>query len=335
MFIGVPSAPKCRTTSGTPVAATVSVSTMRAVPFVPSCAKIICASLSRRSPHEPLAAQRPRQTPVMSLRSIGAARTPREPQPCWRWPRPAIALSASLMLAGVGWLLIEKVRCWPEAKCDECWAQTCQSLRAVPCHALVLLHPDIENITADNSRSHHWRRSIRPSLEPSSHGPIRAALGQGARRGPRLGGLTIRAVGRRPGRLRAALTATARRKCRLADGATLAAMARSLGSRLPQALVERLSQRDLANRLGIALPVVTVDREGRPHAMVLGYLELRAYDSGTLGLVVQARSASARNLAERGGGTLLILEPDAVVYVKSRVVAGPLDVAGAGALGYV
>ena len=111
-------------------------------------------------------------------------------------------------------------------------------------------------------------------------------------------------------------------------------MARSLGSRLPPAPVERLSQRDLANRLGIALPFVTVDREGRPHAMLLSYLELRAYDSGTLGLVVQARSASARNLAERGVGTLLILEPDAVVYVKSRVVDGPLDVAGADALGY-
>src|SRR5204863_8848162 len=155
-----------------------------------------------------------------------------------------------------------------------------------------------------------------------------------AKRGQLLGGLAIHAVGLCPRRIRAAVTAPPRRKCRLAVAATLAAMARSLGSRLPPALVERLSQRDLANRLGIVLPFVTVDREGRPHAMLLSYLELRAYDSGTLGLVVQARSASARNLAERGGGTLLILEPDAVVYVKSRVVDGPLDVAGADALGY-
>jgi hypothetical protein len=34
-----------------------------------------------------------------------------------------------------------------------------------------LEHPDIENITADNRSSHHWRRSIRPSPTPSSHGP--------------------------------------------------------------------------------------------------------------------------------------------------------------------
>jgi hypothetical protein len=111
-------------------------------------------------------------------------------------------------------------------------------------------------------------------------------------------------------------------------------MARSLGPRLPAAFVERLSQRDLPARLGVALPFVTVDREGHPHAMLLSYLEVRAYDSGTLGLVAQARSTSARNLVERRAGTLLILEPDVVVYVKTRAVDGPLDVAGAEDLGY-
>lgn len=111
-------------------------------------------------------------------------------------------------------------------------------------------------------------------------------------------------------------------------------MARSLGPRLSSTLVERLSQRDLANRLGVALPLVTVDGDGRPHPMLLSYLEVRAYDSGTLGLVIQARSASARNLVERAVATLLILEPEAVVYVKTRLVDGPLDVVGADALGY-
>jgi hypothetical protein len=92
--------------------------------------------------------------------------------------------------------------------------------------------------------------------------------------------------------------------------------------------VTRLSQQDLRARLGVALPFVTVDREGRPHAMLLSYLEVRAYDSGTLGLVIQARSASARNLAERHAGTLLIVEPDTAMYVKTRAVDGPLEVPG-------
>jgi hypothetical protein len=103
-------------------------------------------------------------------------------------------------------------------------------------------------------------------------------------------------------------------------------MTRSHGPQLTPALVERFSQRDLTTRLGTALPFVTVDAEGRPHPMLLSYLELRAYDAGTLGLVIQARSRSARNLAERGAGTLLVVEPETVVYVKTRALDGPLPV---------
>jgi hypothetical protein len=113
-------------------------------------------------------------------------------------------------------------------------------------------------------------------------------------------------------------------------------MTRSLGATLSPALVERFSQRDLRSRLGRVLPLVTVDAEGRPHPMLLSYLEVRAHDPGTIGLVILARSRSARNLAERQTGTLIVLEPDAVVYVKMRAVDGPLPVPGGGPweLGY-
>ena len=110
-------------------------------------------------------------------------------------------------------------------------------------------------------------------------------------------------------------------------------MTRSLGSALTPALVDRLSQRDITRRLGTALPFVTVDPEGRPHPMLLSYLEIRAYDSGTVGLVIGARTRSARNLAERGTATLLAIEPDVTVYVKLRVVDGPLPVADSGEYG--
>ncbi len=106
-------------------------------------------------------------------------------------------------------------------------------------------------------------------------------------------------------------------------------MTRSLGPSLTPRLVERLSQRDLRQRLGLALPFVTVDRDGRPHPMLLSYLELRAYDAGTLALVIGARSRSARNLVERQKGTLLVVEPDVTVYVKLAAVDGPLAVEGA------
>lgn len=113
-------------------------------------------------------------------------------------------------------------------------------------------------------------------------------------------------------------------------------MTRSHGPALPAALVERFSQRDLERRLGVVLPFVTVDAEGHPHPMLLSYLELRAYDTRTVGLVCGARSRSARNLSERRAGTLLVVEPDLIAYVKLRALEGPRPVAGAGPheLGY-
>jgi hypothetical protein len=111
-------------------------------------------------------------------------------------------------------------------------------------------------------------------------------------------------------------------------------VSRSLGTALTAALVERLSQREIERRLGVALPFVTVDQAGRPHAMILSYLEVRAYSPSTLGMVIQARSTTARNLAARGAGTLLIVEPAGVFYVKTRAVDGPLEVPEELGLGY-
>lgn len=103
-------------------------------------------------------------------------------------------------------------------------------------------------------------------------------------------------------------------------------MTRVVGSTLSPALVDRLSQRELPKRLGVGLPFVTLDAEGRPHPMLVSYLELRAYDAGSLGLVIRADSGSARNLAERAVGTLSIIEPGTVTYVKIRALDGPLPV---------
>ena len=110
-------------------------------------------------------------------------------------------------------------------------------------------------------------------------------------------------------------------------------MTRSRSTSLSPALVDRFSQQDVTRRLGIALPLVTVDAQGHPHPMVVSYLEVRAYDSGTLGLVIHAASGSARNLSERRVGTLIVIEPDVTVYVKTRTVDGPLDVPGGDGMG--
>src|SRR5262249_59479810 len=102
----------------------------------------------------------------------------------------------------------------------------------------------------------------------------------------------------------------------------------SRGPRLTPALIERFSQRDLRRRLGIGLPFVTVDTAGRPPPMLLSYLEIRAYDASTLGLVIQATSRSARNMADRGTATLIAVEPDTIVYLKLRSLDRPPPPAG-------
>jgi hypothetical protein len=104
-------------------------------------------------------------------------------------------------------------------------------------------------------------------------------------------------------------------------------MTRLVGETLSPALVERLSQHELGRRLGVALPLLTLDAQGRPHPMLVSYLELRAYDARTVGLVNQAESSSARNLVERRAATLVLVEPDVIVYVKLRALDGPLPIA--------
>jgi hypothetical protein len=101
-------------------------------------------------------------------------------------------------------------------------------------------------------------------------------------------------------------------------------VSRSLGARLPPGLLDAFAQRDLPARLGRALPLVTVDAQGRPHPMLCSYLELLATDVSTLRLVIGAGSRSATNLEAGRGAALLVVEPERTVYVKLRGTGLPL-----------
>ena len=101
-------------------------------------------------------------------------------------------------------------------------------------------------------------------------------------------------------------------------------MARRLGFTLPPAVLGELSQGDLGSRLGLAIPLVTVDEEGRPHPMLLSHLEILAVDPNTIRVVVGAGSRSAANLAARGHVTLLLIEPAHTFYVKAMATGAPL-----------
>ena len=103
-------------------------------------------------------------------------------------------------------------------------------------------------------------------------------------------------------------------------------MSRSLGSALPPELVARFSQTDLPSRLGHGLPFLTRAADGTLHPMLCSYLEWLAVDARTLRVAIAARSRSARNLEERGVGTLLVVEPALTTYIKCRATGVPLRV---------
>jgi hypothetical protein len=88
----------------------------------------------------------------------------------------------------------------------------------------------------------------------------------------------------------------------------------------------RLSQKDLPRLLGRALPLLTLDDQGRPHPMLCSYLELLAVSPTTIRLAIAARSSARRNLEARGVATLIIAETDVTMYIKCRAAAGPLIV---------
>ena len=111
-------------------------------------------------------------------------------------------------------------------------------------------------------------------------------------------------------------------------------MSKLVGPALTTELLARLSQRDLAHHLGAALPFVTLDADGHPHPMLISYLEIRAYDAGSVGLVIQAGSDSARNLGTRNVATLVIVDADIVAYVKLTRLDGPLAVVEDARLSY-
>jgi hypothetical protein len=99
---------------------------------------------------------------------------------------------------------------------------------------------------------------------------------------------------------------------------------RSLGPALPQALLHALSQADLRAHLGRVLPLVTVDPAGRPHPMLLSYVEVLAVSPELMRVAMGESSGSAANMVERRVATLLIIEPDRTMYVKCRAPGTPL-----------
>ncbi|MGH7268098.1 MAG: hypothetical protein ACREMB_25045 [Candidatus Rokuibacteriota bacterium] len=100
-------------------------------------------------------------------------------------------------------------------------------------------------------------------------------------------------------------------------------MSRSLGPRLPDALLARLTAPDPAERPGEVVVLVTVDPYGRPHPALLSYAEVLALDPGRVRLGLHAGTRSATHLRDSGRATLIVADAELVLYVKADALPLP------------
>jgi hypothetical protein len=105
-------------------------------------------------------------------------------------------------------------------------------------------------------------------------------------------------------------------------------MARALGSSLPEVLIELLSGRELAARMGKAILITTTDVQGWPHPALLSYGEVVGLDARRLRLATYRSSGTSGNMRREGKLTLCILDEGMAYYVKTRVRADQDPLAG-------
>jgi hypothetical protein len=95
-------------------------------------------------------------------------------------------------------------------------------------------------------------------------------------------------------------------------------MSRSLGSRLPPDLVERLSGRNLEAHATKVVQIFTVDAAGWAHPALLSYFELVAAGPGHIRCATYANSTTSGNLRRSGKVTFVIIDERLAYYVKAH-----------------
>ncbi len=93
-------------------------------------------------------------------------------------------------------------------------------------------------------------------------------------------------------------------------------MSTDLGSHLPSDLAAALQDPALEN---VAVPVVTVDRQGFPHVALLSFLEICPHRHERLAFFLPPGSRTAGFLQKSGQCTLLFATESFVFYLKGTV----------------
>ncbi|MBI1998033.1 MAG: hypothetical protein HYS66_16400 [Deltaproteobacteria bacterium] len=106
-------------------------------------------------------------------------------------------------------------------------------------------------------------------------------------------------------------------------------MSRIVGKELTQALVNRLSGREIDFHEGKIIPIFTIDEQGWAHPALLSYYEVVAQNSSTLDMALWKDSSTAHNLRRTGKVTLMIIDQAVNYYLKGSVCELQHEMAGA------
>lgn len=100
-------------------------------------------------------------------------------------------------------------------------------------------------------------------------------------------------------------------------------MAKRIGDRLPGDVVDLFDGEHLADHVGVAYPLVTVDESGAPRLSMLSVGEVVAADDRTLRFALWPNTRTGGNLAAGREALLCVVRPGSVLYVRgtgSRLV---------------
>jgi len=106
-------------------------------------------------------------------------------------------------------------------------------------------------------------------------------------------------------------------------------MSQVLGKELTQALLDRLSGRDVESHEGKIIPIFTTDEQGWAHPALLSYYEVVAKNKSTLDMALWKDSSTAHNLRRTGKVTLMIIDQAVNYYLKGSVCELQHEMAGA------
>lgn len=97
------------------------------------------------------------------------------------------------------------------------------------------------------------------------------------------------------------------------------ATSKRLGDTLPDALVARLSGRDLAAVADQVILLCTVDPRGFPHLALLSYFEIAATGPSTIRMATYGDSSTTANARREKRVTLMVVAERVAYYIKGTV----------------